>query len=274
MNWLEPLQYEFMLKALFSSALVGGLCGVLSVFLLLKGWSLIGDALSHAVIPGVAVAYLWRLPFAVGAFVAGLLAVGAMLLLRRLKMLKQDAVIGFVFTVFFAGGLFLNSLYPKAINLQAVIYGNILGIADSDLWQLLFISLMALTLILLKWRDLMLIFFDEIQALTVGLPVRRLQALFFILVSLAVVSALQTVGAILVIALLITPGATAFLLTKRFSAVLISAFLLGVMSGLLGTYFSYFLDVNTGSLIVLIQTGLFLIVFLFHHFKVKSIHHV
>lgn len=103
MNWLEPLQYEFMLKALFSSALVGGLCGVLSVFLLLKGWSLIGDALSHAVIPGVAVAYLWRLPFAVGAFVAGLLAVGAMLLLRRLKMLKQDAVIGFVFTVFFCG---------------------------------------------------------------------------------------------------------------------------------------------------------------------------
>ena len=134
---LEPLSYDFMLKALLSSAAVGGVCALLSVFLMLKGWSLIGDALSHAVVPGVALAYLWRLPYALGAFTTGILAAAAMLLLKRLPMLRQDAIIGFVFTLFFAAGLFIISLYPTAVNLQAVIYGNILGIDDHDLWQML-----------------------------------------------------------------------------------------------------------------------------------------
>ena len=141
MNFLlEPLHYDFMLKALFCSALIGCVCALLSVFLLLKGWSLIGDALSHAVVPGVAVAYLWQLPYALGAFTTGLFAAAAMLVLRRLLMLRQDAVIGFVFSVFFATGLLIISLYPTAVDLQAVIYGNILGIADSDLWQMLAIA--------------------------------------------------------------------------------------------------------------------------------------
>ncbi|MDO4643063.1 MAG: metal ABC transporter permease [Cardiobacteriaceae bacterium] len=258
---LAPLQYDFMIKALICSAAVGGVCALLSVFLLLKGWSLIGDALSHAVVPGVALAYLWKLPYALGAFTTGILAAAAMLLLKRLPMLRQDAVIGFVFTLFFAAGLLVISLYPTAINLQAVIYGNILGIDDHDLWQMLAISAVSLLILVIKWRDLMLLFFDEIQAVTAGLSVNKLRWLFFLLVSAAVVAALQTVGAILVIALLITPGAIAFLLCRRFGWVLITAFIIGVTTALIGTYLSYFLDTITGAVVVVLQGTLFIIVF-------------
>ena len=247
---LEPLSYDFMLKALLSSAAVGGVCALLSVYLMLKGWSLIGDALS----------YLWRLPYALGAFTTGILAAAAMLLLKRLPMLRQDAIIGFVFTLFFAAGLFIISLYPTAVNLQAVIYGNILGIDDHDLWQMLAICAISLTILALKWRDLMLLFFDDIQATTAGLAVNRLRWLFFLLVSAAVVAALQTVGAILVIALLIAPGATAYLLCHSFGRVLITAFTIGTTTAVLGTYLSYFVNGNTGAVVVL-QGGLFLAVF-------------
>lgn len=258
---LEPLSYDFMLKALLSSAAVGGVCALLSVFLMLKGWSLIGDALSHAVVPGVALAYLWRLPYALGAFTTGILAAAAMLLLKRLPMLRQDAIIGFVFTLFFAAGLYIISLYPTAVNLQAVIYGNILGIDDHDLWQMLAICAISLFILALKWRDLMLLFFDDIQATTAGLAVTRLRWLFFLLVSAAVVAALQTVGAILVIALLITPGATAFLLCRSFGRVLVTAFAIGTITAVLGTYLSYFLDSITGAVVVVLQGGLFLAIF-------------
>ncbi|WP_363324241.1 metal ABC transporter permease [uncultured Cardiobacterium sp.] len=250
-----------MLKALLSSAAVGGVCALLSVYLMLKGWSLIGDALSHAVVPGVALAYLWRLPYALGAFTTGILAAAAMLLLKRLPMLRQDAIIGFVFTLFFAAGLFIISLYPTAVNLQAVIYGNILGIDDHDLWQMLAICAISLAILALKWRDLMLLFFDDIQATTAGLAVNRLRWLFFLLVSAAVVAALQTVGAILVIALLIAPGATAYLLCHSFGRVLITAFTIGTTTAVLGTYLSYFVNGNTGAVVVVLQGGFFLAVF-------------
>ncbi|MDO4436107.1 MAG: metal ABC transporter permease [Cardiobacteriaceae bacterium] len=265
MSWdslLEPLQYGFMQKALLSSAMSSGVCAILSVFLLLKGWSLIGDALSHAVVPGVAMAYLGKFPYSLGAFFTGFLAAASMLLLKQLSMLRQDAIIGFVFTVFFAFGMLLISIYPTAINLQAIIYGNILGIDERSLWQMLWISLISLLVIAVKWRDFMLLFFDEVQAVTSGLGIRHLQWLFFGLVSASVVAALQTVGAILVIALLITPGATAFLLSKRFGVVLWLAFLIGVSTALLGTYLSYFLDVVTGAMIVVLQSALFFLVFM------------
>lgn len=259
--WLEPLQYGFMQKALLCSMITGGVCALLSVFLLLKGWSLIGDALSHSVVPGVAIAYLWKLPYTVGAFITGFMAAAAMLIMRRLPMLRQDAVIGFVFTIFFAAGLLIISLRPTAVNLQAVIYGNILAINSQDLWQMLSISAISLIILALKWRDFMLLFFDEVHAVAAGLPVRRLQWLFFALVSAAVVSALQAVGAILVIALLITPGATAFLLANRFGVVLLIALFIGAITALLGTYLSYFIDAVTGSVIVVLQSILFLTVF-------------
>ncbi len=260
--FLEPLHYEFIWRALLCSALVGGLCGLLSVFLLLKGWSLIGDALSHAVVPGVALAYLWALPYGVGALSTGLLAGSAMLLLRRLTRFKQDAVIGFVFTSFFALGLFISSMYPSAVNLQAVIEGDILALDDGDMVQLLLVAVLALLFLALKWRDLMLLFFDPVQAATCGLRVGPLRWTFFLLVSAAVVAALQTVGAILVIALLITPGATAYMLGRAFGAVLLWAFCIGTSTALIGTYASYFLNVNTGAAVVILQSLLFFTVLL------------
>lgn len=264
---LEPLHYQYMQKALLAATVVGGVCALLSVYLMLKGWSLVGDALSHAVVPGVAAAYALALPYTVGAFFAGMLAMLGMLALRRLPMLRQDAVIGFVFTTFFAAGLLLISLNPTAINLEAVIYGQILAIADRDLVQMLVISAITLLVLAVQWRTFMLLFFDEVQAMVSGLPVRRLQLLFFALVSMAVVAALQAVGAILVIALLIAPGATAFLLSKRFGRVLWIAFAIGIITCILGVYLSYYLDLVPGAMIVLLQTACFLGVFIHSHVR-------
>lgn len=260
---LEPLQYEFMQKALVLSVVIGGVCALLSVYLMLKGWSLIGDALSHSVVPGVAVAYILGLPYALGAFFTGLLAALSMLFLKQINALRQDAIIGFVFSAFFALGLLIITLNPMAVDLQAVIYGTILAISPVDFWQMIAISLVSLAILYVKWRDLMLLFFDETQAVASGLSARGLQILFFALVSAAVVAALQAVGAILVIALLITPGATAFMLAKRFSMVLIIAFVIGVVSSVFGTYFSFFLNTITGAVIVLIQSAIFVVVFIF-----------
>lgn len=264
---LEPLSYQYMQKALLAATLTGAVCALLSVYLLLKGWSLIGDALSHAVVPGVATAYALTLPYALGAFFAALLAVLAMLLLRRLPMLRQDAVIGFVFTTFFAAGLLLISLNPTAIRLDAIIHGQILAIAASDLWQILAITAIALLILALGWKSFMLLFFDDMQAMISGLPVRRLQLLFFALVSAAVVAALQAVGAILVIALLITPGATAYLLGKRFGQVLLIALALGSSTSALGVYLSYWLDLLPGALIVVLQSAIFLLAFVWQHWR-------
>lgn len=259
---LEPLHYQYMQKALLAATVVGGVCALLSVYLMLKGWSLVGDALSHAVVPGVAAAYALSLPYAVGAFFAAALAMLSMLALRRLAMLRRDAVIGFVFTAFFAAGLLLISLNPTAINLESVIYGQILAIADREMVQMLALCALVLVVLALQWRSFMLVFFDETQAQVAGLPLRRLQLLFFVLISLAVVAALQAVGAVLVIALLITPGATAFLLSRRFGCVLLTAFAIGTLTAPAGVYISYFLDVVPGALIVVMQTLLFLIVFI------------
>lgn len=260
---LEPFSFAYMRHAMIAATLVGGICALLSVFLMLKRWSLIGDALSHAVVPGVAGAYALGLPYSVGAFFTGFLAAGAILALNRLEKLKSDAVIGLVFSSFFAAGLFLISLKPTAINLSAVIYGNILAISNADLWQISLISCLTLALFALKWRDFQLLFFDESQAITAGLAVRRLKLLFFALLSAAIVASLQTVGAILVIALVITPGATAYLLSDRLSHVLILASISGTCSCFFGTYLSYFFNTPTGALIVALQSLIFALAFCF-----------
>lgn len=260
---LEPFAYSYMARAIWVSALVGALCGCLSGYLILKGWSLMGDALSHAVVPGVAISAIIGAPLAVGAFASGLIAAGGIALLRRLTTLKEDVAIGLVFTSFFALGLLIVSLRPTSISVQTIAFGNILAISDSDALQLAAISAMAFAVIGLKWRDLMLAFFDEGQARIVGLNSWRLRLLFFALLSAASVAALQAVGAILVIAMVVTPGATAYLLTDRFGRMLALATAMGTLSGGLGAYASFFLDGATGGLIVLMQTGLFLLAFLF-----------
>ena len=260
---LEPFGYEYMNKAIILSTAVGAICAFLSAYLMLKGWSLIGDALSHAVVPGVAIAYAFSLPYAVGAFFSGILAAISILWIKSISKIKEDAVIGFIFSTFFALGLLIISLNPTSVDVQNIILGNILGIADEDITQIAIIIGVCLVLLLLFWKDLLLIFFDETQAITVGLSPIFYKVLFFPLLSACVVAALQTVGAILVIAMVITPGATAYLLTDKFNRLLIIAVLLGSGTSAVGVYLSYYLDGATGGVIVCLQTLLFLMAFLF-----------
>lgn len=260
---LEPFAYNYMTKAIWVSALVGGVCAFLSCYLILKGWSLMGDALSHAVVPGVAIAYLAGLPYAIGAFASGILAALAIVMVRSITMLREDAVIGLIFTSFFAAGLFLVSLNPTAVNLQSVIFGNILAISDEDVMQVIVIAAVSLIILGFKWKDLMLAFFDESHARSVGLSPGRLRILFFALLSACTVAALQTVGAILVIAMVVTPGATAYLLTDRFGRMIIIAVAISVSCSAVGAYASYFLDGATGGLIVVFQTLVFLAAYVF-----------
>lgn len=260
---LVPFEYGYMLRAMWVSALVGGLGAFLSAYLMLKGWSLMGDALAHAVVPGVAVAYLLQLPYAAGAFFAGIFAAFGMWGIRQVTRLKEDAVIGVVFTAFFAAGLFIVSIYPTPISIQSMVLGNILGIADEDATQVVVVAVVALALLLVFWKDLMLVFFDESHARAVGLNTVGLKVLFFALLSASAVAALQTVGAALVVATVITPGATAYLLTDRFGRLLTLSVAIGVATGFLGAYISYFVDGATGGVIVTLQTLVFLTAFLF-----------
>jgi manganese/iron transport system permease protein len=260
---LEPFGYGYMVRAIWVSALVGGVCGLLSCYLILKGWSLMGDALSHAVVPGVAVAYMLALPYALGAFVAGLLAALGIAAVRRLTMLKEDAGIGLIFTSMFALGLVIISLNSVAVSLQSVIFGNILAITDDDTVQVVIIAMVTLGALAVLWKDLLLTFFDEHHARSVGLDPSRLRLVFFALLAACAVAALQTVGAVLVIAMVVTPGATAYLLTDRFGVMMLIAAALGVLSSALGAYVSYFLDGATGGLIVCLQTAVFIAAFLF-----------
>ena len=260
---LEPFSYTYMTNAIWVSALVGGLCAFLSAYLMLKGWSLMGDALAHSVVPGVALAYLLALPYAVGAFFAGMLATLSMAIVKSATKLREDAVIGLVFTTFFAVGLLIASVNPTAVDIQTIILGNILAISSEDTFQVVIISAVCFLVLGLKWKDLAALFFDEVHARSIGLSVNLLKILFFTLLSAAAVAALQTVGAILVIGMLITPGATAYLLTDRFGKLVLLSVLLGAGSSGLGAYGSYFLDVSPGGLIVSLQTALFLLAFLF-----------
>ncbi len=264
MNWLtEPFGYQYMLNAMWVSAMVGGLCAFLSCYLMLKGWSLIGDALSHSIVPGVAGAYMLGLPFALGAFLSGGLAAGSMLFLNQRSRLKEDAIIGLIFSSFFGIGLFMVSLNPMSVNIQTIILGNILAIAPEDILQLAIIGVISLTILFLKWKDLMVVFFDENHARSIGLNPGRLKLLFFTLLSVSTVAALQTVGAFLVICLVVTPGATAWLLTDRFPRLLTIAVAIGSLTSFFGAWLSYWLDGATGGIIVVLQTLLFLLAFVF-----------
>jgi manganese/iron transport system permease protein len=259
----EPFTYGYMVNAMWVSALVGGVCAFLSAYLMLKGWSLIGDALSHSIVPGVAGAYMLGLPFALGAFFSGGLAAGAMLFLNQRTKLREDAIIGLIFTSFFGLGLFMISLSPAAVNVQTIVLGNILAITPADTLQLVIIGGVSLAILLVKWKDLMVAFFDENHARSVGLNPDRLKVLFFTLLSASTVAALQTVGAFLVIAMVVTPGATAYLLTDRFPRLIVISVVIGTVTSFVGAYASYFLDGATGGIIVVAQTLIFIVAFVF-----------
>ncbi|WP_313072355.1 metal ABC transporter permease [Atlantibacter hermannii] len=264
MTWLlEPFQYGWMVNAMWVSALVGGVCAFLSCYLMLKGWSLIGDALSHAIVPGVAGAWMLGLPFSLGAFFSGGLAAAAMLFLNHRTRLREDVIIGLIFSSFFALGLFMVSLNPTAVNIQTIVMGNVLTIAPEDILQLSVICGITLLILLIKWKDLLVTFFDETHARAIGLNPVWLKCLFFTLLSACTVAALQTVGAFLVISLVVTPGATAWLFTDRFPRLIIIAVALGSLSCFFGAWLSYYLDGATGGIIVTLQTLIFVLAFFF-----------
>lgn len=258
---LLPFSYGYMINAMWVSALVGGVCAFLSAYLMLKGWSLIGDALSHSIVPGVAGAYMLGLPFSLGAFFSGGLAAGAMLFLTQRTKLKEDAVIGLIFTAFFGLGLFMISLSPTSVNIQTIVMGNILAVTPEDTLQLVIISGVTLAVMFVIWKDLMVTFFDESHARSIGLNPPLLRVIFFTLLAACTVAAMQTVGAFLVIAMVVTPGATAYLLTDRFPRLILIAIAVGALSSLVGAYFSFFLDGATGGVIVVLQTAVFLLAF-------------
>lgn len=255
---LIPFQYEYMQKAMWVSAAIGMSCGFLSCFVILKRWSLMGDALSHAIVPGVSLAYLMGAPYALGAFLSGVIASIGMGFLKIKTDLKEDTVIGIVFTAFFALGLFLISIFPSGVSLRTIIFGNILGISGPDILQVLIISGLTLIILGLKWKDFMLFCFDTAHAQALGLNTRVLHYTLLTLLSAVAVASMQTVGACLVVATLVTPGASAYLLTDSFARMIPIAALIGGATGFIGAYISYFLDGSTGGCIVVLQSIIFL----------------
>lgn len=261
--FLEPLTYDFMQRALIVAILVGAVSAVLSCFLVLKGWSLMGDAISHAVLPGIVVAYVIGLPIAIGAFVAGLFAAVSTGYLKDNSRIKEDTAMGIVFTGMFAVGLVLFSRIETDQHLSHILFGDMLGVTWQDLIETAVIALGTLLIVLAKRRDFLLYAFDPQHARAIGLPVKLLHYGLLALLSITIVASLKAVGIILVVAMLIAPGAIGFLLAKRFEAMLAIAMTVAIGSGVLGTLISFAINGATGPCIVLIQTGVFLLALLF-----------
>jgi len=260
---LEPFKYDFMIKAVLVSALVGVVCAILSCFVTLKGWSLMGDAISHAVVPGVAISYILGIPFAIGAFVFGFGATVAIGFVKSKTRIKEDAVIGVVFTAFLALGLVIISKTPSTVDLMHILFGNVLGMLPSDIIQTVVVSVITLVGVFLLRKDLLLYCFDANHARSIGLNTNFLYYALLSLLALTIVASQITVGIILVIAMLITPGSFAYLLTDRFDRMMLLAVVCGVISCVGGTYLSYLIDGSTGGTIVVLQALIFLLAFIF-----------
>lgn len=259
---LEPLGYQFMTNALATAVVAAVVCALLSCWLVLIGWSLMGDAVSHAVLPGVVLAYVAGVPFAVGAAVFGFLAVTLIGVVRDTSRVKEDAAIGIVFTTLFALGLVLISVTPSQTDLNHIIFGNILGVSRADIVQVVALGVAVFAVLVLKRRDFTLYAFDPTHAHAIGLSPRLLGAALLGLLALTAVVALQTVGVILVVAMLIIPGATAYLLTDRFGRMLLIAPVMSAACAVTGIYLSYYLDTASGATIVLTQGAVFAAVYL------------
>jgi len=257
---LEPFRYPFMVDAMIVGAAIGAVCAVLSCYLVLKGWSLMGDAISHAVLPGIVVAYAIGVPLAVGAFVSGLFCAVATGYIKANSRVKEDTVMGVVFTGLFALGLVLFTKIKSDLHLDHILFGNILGLEPGDLRNTLIVAGVTLAVILSLRRDLLLFCFDPGQARSIGLSVKLLYYLLLSLLAVTIVVSLKAVGIILVIAMLVTPGCVAYLLSDRFGAMLGIAVTTAVGSSLTGVYVSFYLNASTGACIVLVQALVFLFV--------------
>lgn len=266
MNLLElitqPFEYGFMVRAIVATLLAAVLCAVLSCWLVLTGWSLLGDAVSHAVLPGVVLAYALGWPFAVGASIFGVLAVAMIGGVRATSRVKEDAAIGIVFTTLFALGLVLVSVTPSQVDLNHIIFGNLLGVSPEDLVQVVGLVAVCLAVLLFTRKDLTLFAFDPGHARTIGLSPRLLGSILLGVLALTCVVALQAVGVVLVVAMLVIPGATARLLSQSMSRMLWIAPSVSVIGSLVGLYLSYYLDISSGGSVVLCQGSIFALVYL------------
>lgn len=260
---LSPLQFDFMRTALAISVIVAIPCALLSSFMVIKGWSLMGDAMSHAVFPGVVIAWIIGIPLAIGAFCAGLFCALATGYLQENSRIKQDTVMGIVFSGMFAAGLIVYISVKSEVHLDHILFGDMLGIASQDLWQSGLIACAIALIVGTKWRDLLLHAFDPQQAKACGLNTSLLHYGLLSMIALTIVGTLKAVGIVLSIALLIAPGAIAILLMRRFSSVMICTVLLSVTVCFSGTYLSFFLDSAPGPTIVLLFAMLFIAAFIF-----------
>ncbi len=265
----EPLQYAFMYKAVLVSIVVGITCAILSCFLILKGWSLLGDAISHAVLPGVVLAYLLGIPFGLGAFVFAMITVVLIGFIKNNSKIKEDAVMGIVFTTMFALGLMLISAIVSSVDLTHVLFGELLGISNESAWYTTIILGIVATIAIIFRRTFLAFAFDPTHAQSVGLPITIIHYFFLSLLAITITGSIQTVGIILVIAMLITPGSTALLLTKNFPTMLQIAIAVSVTSSLAGAYSSYYFDISTGGTIVFVQGMIFLSVFTYQTISEK-----
>ncbi len=258
---LLPFQFSFMVNALIISLIIAVPCALLSCYLVLKGWSLMGDAVSHAVLPGVVVAYIINIPLILGAFVAGMICALLTGYLNENSRVKQDTVMGVVFSGMFGLGIVMYTKIQSDVHLDHILFGNMLGVGVSDIVTTGTIALSVFLVVLFKWRDLLLHSFDPVQAKVAGLPVRIIHYGLLSMLSLTIVSALSAVGIILTIALLIAPGAIAFLMTKRFESMLLIAVAVAAVSSVFGVYGSFFLDSAPAPTIVLLMTIIFIFAF-------------
>ncbi|MBF7994914.1 MULTISPECIES: metal ABC transporter permease [Rahnella] len=263
MSWLdvllEPMGFEFMQRALLTAAATSIVCAIFSCFLVLKGWSLMGDAISHAVLPGVVLAYLAGIPLAIGAFGSGLFCAVATGFIKEHCRVKEDSVMGIVFSGMFAAGLVLFSRVNTEQHLSHILFGNVLGVTDSEMLQTLIIAAVVTLAILFRFKDLVLFCFDPVQAKVIGLPVRFYHYALLCMLAMTIVAALQAVGVVLVVAMLITPGITAFLLCKTLPKMVMIAVTVSLSAAVSGTFISFYIDAATGPTIVLIQALFFLL---------------
>ncbi|WP_427835163.1 metal ABC transporter permease [Actinobacillus pleuropneumoniae] len=268
--FVEPFAFEFMQTALFTAVLVASVCAVLSCYLILKGWSLMGDAISHAVLPGVVISSLLGLPLAIGAFTSGLFCAISVGYLKENSRLKEDTIMGIMFSGLFALGIMLFTALPSDQHLTHLLFGNLLGVTQNELIQTIIICTLTFSVIIFKRKDFLLYCFDSNHAKVIGLPVKRLHYGLLALLALTIISAMQVVGVILVVAMLIAPGITAYQLSNRFDYMLAIAMTIAISSSALGTILSYHIDAATGPTIILIQSIVFVIVLISKHFQKRK----
>lgn len=259
----DIMQYGFLQKALFTSIMVGIICGVIGSFIVLRGLALMGDAISHAVLPGVAISYMLGINFFYGAVITGMLTAVGIGFVTQNSRIKSDSSIGIVFSAFFALGIILISKAQTATDLTQILFGNVLAVRTSDMWMTLIIGAIVLLVVILFYKELLVSSFDPTMAAAYGLPTKLIHYIIMILLTMSTVASLQTVGVVLVVAMLITPASTAYLLTNKLSTMILLSACFGAFSAVIGLYFSFVYNLSSGAVIVLVTTGLFLIAFIF-----------